>query len=278
MNTILSTYSLAVLPACALVAGLVTTVASKNDATDDRSLWRDFSITLCLLSIMVYGITTTSAYRNRFDPVTMARNQLLAQPSFAALQKHQPELWTLAEKNIEALGASGLKAPEIAAQIEAQQVAIVRARLDSSIGASSYARQLLPALVELRDSRPQVCLEAVWARLRVSPPLTASVSPQAAESFRRGVAEVMEKYTTTGNRPSVPALIQGGDLLQPNSAARKAIDPMLERHGEAIQTLVRGDLKTLDPTQACGMTIELIERALVLEPMWADPVLWSVLN
>lgn len=278
MNTILSTYSLAVLPACALVAGLVTTVASKNDAPDDGSLWRDFSITLCLLSIMIYGITSTSAYRNRFDPVTMARNQLLAQPSFAALQKHQPELWTLAEKNIEALGASGLKAPEIAAQIEAQQVAIVRARLDSAMGASSYARQLLPALVELRDTRPQVCLEAVWARLRVSPPLTASVSPQAAESFRRGVAEVMEKHTTTGTRPSVPFYIQGSDMLQPNSAARKAIEPMLERHGEAIQTLLRGDLKTLDPTRACGMTIELIERTLVLEPMWADPVLWSVLN
>lgn len=278
MSTILSTYSLAVLPACALIAGLVTAFVSRNEAPEDGPLWRDFSITLCLLSIMVYGVTSTEAYRNRFDPVTMARNQLLAEPSFAALQKHQPELWTLAEKNIEALGASGLKAPDIAAQIEAQQVALVRARLDSANGASTYARMLLPALVELRDTRPQVCLEAVWTRLRVSPPLTASVSVQAADSFRRGVAQVMETHTTTGTRPAAPFFIQGSDILQPQSAARKALEPMLERHGEAMQTLLRGDLKTLDPTLACSMSIELIERVLVLEPMWADPVLWAVLK
>lgn len=278
MSTILSTFSLAVLPACALVAGVVTAFASRNEAPDDGTLWRDFSITLVLLSVMVYGVTSTEAYRNRFDPVTMARNQLLAQPSFAALQKHQPELWTLAEKNIEALGANGLKAPDIVAQIEAQQVAIVRARLDSAVGASTYARLLLPALLELRDSRPQICLEAVWSRLRVSPPLTASVSPQAADSFRRGVAQVMEKHTTTGTRPSAPYFIQGNDLLRPESSARTALEPMLERHGEAMQTLLRGDLKTLDPTQACGMTIELIERVLALEPMWAEPVMWAVLH
>jgi hypothetical protein len=278
MNTLLSTYSLAVLPACALVAGVVTAFSSRNQPPDEGSLWRDFSLTVCLLSVMAYGVTSTSTYRNRFDPVTMARNQLLAQPSFAALQKHQPELWALAERNIEALGASGLKAPDIAAQIEAQQVAIVRARLDTAIGASDYAREMLPALIELRDSRPQVCLEAVWSRLRVSPPLTASVSPLAAERFRRGVAQVMEKHTTTGTRPSVPFLIQGGDLLNPQSPARAALIALQERHGDAVITLLKGDLKTLDPTLACGMSIELIEGMLTLEPMWADPVLWAVLN
>jgi hypothetical protein len=278
MSTILSTYSLAVLPACALLAGLVTAFASRNEAPADGPLWRDFSITLCLLSIMVYGATSTEAYRNRFDPVTMARNQLLAQPSFAALQKHQPELWALAEKNIAALGANGLEAPDIVAQIDAQQVAIVRARLDSALGASTYARRLLPALVELRDTRPQVCVEAVWSRLRVSPPLSASVSPQAAEGFRRGVAHVMEMHTTTGTRPASPFYIQGSDLLNPQSPALATIAALQERHGDAIDTLLRGDLRTLDATKACSLSIELIERLLTLEPMWADPVLWKVLT
>ena len=78
---------LALMPACATVAGAFVWILYRNEALDDGALVRNFSFLLMLAAGTAFGTLRTDSVRMRIDPVFRVESEIKADPLYSTIAR-----------------------------------------------------------------------------------------------------------------------------------------------------------------------------------------------
>lgn len=267
-------------PPCAALAGLFTWSITRGRRPEDGELLRHFLVALGMLLLASAAITRTEFVRSRYDEGFKARGAYLAMPVHDALRVHRPDEWKQVEQI--ALKAFDEQVPPatVVTQTRAQYLGLARRMMENAQGTAvtAYAQALVPALEELRTTQPALCVRMAWAHVPGEPfDLGPRVSAPVNAGYERAVARLVAENSTSA--------VPGSWKPEPRASLREVQagfveirDAAAERYGPVVAQLPTAAVAQADPSAACGATIDVLTRALALEPPVARAILTQLLR
>jgi hypothetical protein len=214
--------------------------------TDPRKVLRDLVAGAALVLTLWVAIPRLDWYRVRYDEVTRAQNAVAIHPVNLALRQHKPGDWPPIADEVRTAAAAGATESELLARMRVQHLKLARHYLIYAPAPTviRYAEALLPALRELQQADPALCVRLAWPAAGPAFDAISHLDPHTAERFEAAIAEVIARSDT----------------------------------GQAVERMTPERVRLADPARACTATLALLERSLQREPAEARRLLANMLR
>ncbi|HEY0916941.1 MAG TPA: hypothetical protein VGE22_18845 [Solimonas sp.] len=274
---------LMVLPACAVVAGLVVWESVRRQSLDDGTLLRNFSIVLLLAVALAWGLLRTDAARLQLDPVFRFQTEIAAHPVYAAIQANAPDDAGELHDFLALRVAAGVSLPD--AFLQARNLltrqAVHRSGWVDAQTRIAWARINVDTLKELQARHPQDCYRAVWGQDLDAAVLANGFSQGNTAAFQQAVARIYES-AGIGMRGGHPP---AGRRIEFNEAAleyRVVRESLVQRFGEPVVVQLESSSVPSKPAATtgviCSARIAQLQGMLERPPAMASRLLDSVLR
>lgn len=274
---------LMVLPACAVVAGLVVWESVRRQSLDDGTLLRNFSIVLLLAVALAWGLLRTDAVRLQMDPVFRFQTEIAAHPVYAAIQANAPDDARELHDFLALRVAAGVSLPDafLQARNMLTRQAVHRSGWVDAQTRIAWARINVDTLKELQARHPQDCYRAVWGQDLDAAVLANGFSQGNTAAFQQAVARIHES-AGIGMRGGHPP---AGRRIEFNEAAleyRVVRESLVQRFGEPVVVqLESGSFPAMPAAPIgviCSARIAQLQGMLERPPAMASRLLDSVLR
>jgi hypothetical protein len=204
-----------------------------------------------------------------FGPRGAAR-ELLAQPAYQVLKRHEPEAWSRVLAAYEAIGNDASRRAEFVNVSNTEFSAAATRRLAQASPDAQLAlmRDMVSTLRLLRARSGESCFRYLYPEIAGNADVAREL---AAEAQLRTLTLSADVIRTAAESPSTPAA--------PEEAARQLgpiVDAVYAEFGQDTQLLSHAREPGIDRAKVCDIALSLYERILALPPADAARVFSAV--
>jgi len=271
---------LMLLPACAVIAGVVVGVSNRGQSPEDGSLVRQFLLFLAIFAAATWGISRLPSVQSRINPEVKVQEQLHTNIAYRAIEKSSPsDLFTVRA----ALGkevARGATVAEAFVRIRPVFAALTRERLGFADQATAvmWTHLMRDVLQQMKSSDPQKCVRTLHPVPGTPHPLSEPVLSEASSAaFLKGVADVYAS-ASEGMRHDTVRKDPHVELHALQMEYRRVMDQMQGEFGDDA-------VRTKDPAWReahaalyCDMVLRKTQLILQSEPAMAGSLLREYLR
>lgn len=196
--------------------------------------------------------------------------ELLAQPAYQVLKRHEPEAWSRVLAAYEAIGADAARRAEFINVSNTEFSAAATRRLSRASRDAQLAlmRDMVATVRQLRARPNDACFRYLYPEIAGGADVAREL---AAEAQARTLTLAAEVIRTSAESPSAPS--------SPDEAARQLgpiIDAVYAEFGTDTQLLSHADEPGVDRARICDIALSLYERILALPAKDAASVFGAV--
>jgi len=224
------------MPICACLAGVVLWGISRNQALDDKTLFRYFVTLLMSAMVLVWGLSRTDTARKALNPSFRVQTELDMQPVYTVIKQFAPDDFKQLDALLKQHMAQGMSLGDAMIQARPLLTQLANQRLGFADQKSRvlWGRVTADSLRELQTTDPALCYLALAPASLTQAAPSQSFSAENTARFQQAIVSIYRSADLSMRHEQSP---DDEPAVEFNAAALefRAIQAVIEqRFGPAV--------------------------------------------